>query len=162
MTDDGEQTQITQLKQLIESGEKVADPKFRCRFSVNAILPDLIECKQVTDYLRIFDTKSGLTREFSTAKLKATEKVCIFVQLLCKDPSLQFSNDFVRINLFQDDKDGFFKGILPNDLEKNKKDQLRLMCALRTMVRFNSYIEANLEMKQTDAKNKMFTIGRDT
>lgn len=48
------------------------------------------------------------------------------------------------------------------DLEKNKKEQLRFLSAIRTMVRFNSYIESTVEVKQTDAKNKIFTIASDT
>lgn len=94
--------------------------------------------------------------------MKASEKLCIFVQLLCKDPSLQFTNDFVRINLFQEDKNGFFKGINPSDLDKNKKEQLKFLSALKTMIRFNSYIESTVDMKQTDAKNKIFTVASDT
>ena len=151
------------LRQLVESGEKVANPSFRCRFSVNAVLPDICEAKSANEFLRIYDSKSGLTRDFTSGKpLKASEKVCIFIQLLCKDPSLQFTNDFVRINLFQDSKEGFFKGINPIDLDKNKKEQLRFLSAVRTMVRFNSYIESTVDMKQTDAKNKMFSVANDT
>jgi hypothetical protein len=146
---------------LIESGEKVANPSFRCRFAVNAILPDIDDSKSATDYLKIFDTKSGLTRDFTTQKLKPSEKLCIFVQLLCKDPSLQFSNDFVRLNLYQDEKDGFFKGVSPSDLSSNKKEQLKFLSALKTILRFNSYLHATVEM-QEEGKNKIFTIAKDT
>ena len=113
---------LTSLKQLIESGEKVVNPSFRCRFAVNAVLPDLNESKSAIEYLKIFDTKSGVSRDFTSQKLKPNEKLVIFVQLLCKDPSLLFSNDFVRINICQDSKDGFFKGMNPSDLGSNKKE----------------------------------------
>jgi hypothetical protein len=81
---------------------------------------------------------------------------------LCKDPSLSFSNDFIRLNLFQDEKNGFFKGISPSDLSSNKKEQLKFLAALKTMLRFNSYLQATVKMQETDSNNRIFTIAKDT
>lgn len=48
--------------------------------------------------------------------MKANEKYVIFVQMICKDTSILYTDTFVRINVFQDSKNGFFKDMAPQDL----------------------------------------------
>ena len=71
----------------------------KSRFSVNAYVPEL---SQPLDFVKAFNSKTGAFRDLAAKgeKLKANEKYCIFVQLLCKDTSLLFSDTFVRINIF--------------------------------------------------------------
>ena len=90
----------------------------RCRFSVNAIVPFEENKKQDFSFLKFYNTKTGASRDFSAKsdKPKANEKLCIFLQLLCKDSSIQYTDEFVRVTLMQDSDDGFFKGINPQDL----------------------------------------------
>lgn len=75
-----DKVQITDFKQLIETGEKVSNPNFRCRFSVNATLPDINEAKSASEFLRVYDTKTGATRDHTSGKsVKASEKLVIFI-----------------------------------------------------------------------------------
>ena len=60
--------------------------------------------------------------------------------------------DFVRINILQEDNSGFFKGIAPADLlAAGKKGQVavaRFVFALRTLLRYNVYVQALLKVTQ--------------
>jgi hypothetical protein len=90
--------------------------------SVVGVIPDSSEISQVgqvvSKYVKYFNSKTGQIRDTKAGelKLKANEKLCIFVQLVCQDQSLQFSNRFARVNLIQNDALGFFCGIDPKDL----------------------------------------------
>ena len=76
--------------------------------------------------------------------------------MICKDTSLLFSDTFVRINVFQDSKNGFFKDMAPQDLvngvsSKKVTDsaQSTFLAALKTMLRFNVHLEAGIKIKET-------------
>ena len=94
--DDDKFLHVSNLRSLIDmSSAKTSDAKqlFRCRVSVNAILPDPLEetkTNDFTQYLKIYNTKTGSCRQLSSKsdKPKKDEKLCIFVQLICKDASI--------------------------------------------------------------------------
>ena len=56
------------------------------------------------------------------------------------------------MNVMQDNDKGFFKGIGPNDLlgstKKHTDAQLRFMTCLRTLQRFNVFVEGRVERSE--------------
>lgn len=99
--------------------------------------------------------------------MKANEKLSIYVQLLCKDVSILHTSEYVRLNIAQEDANGFFKGISPQDLlgSNTKKTQeqafARLVFALKTMLRFNIHLEAMIRVMQVQ-NTKIFMLSKET
>jgi len=163
---------MTDLRQLIDGEHAKTKPQlgletanknlFRCRFNVNATLPDAAAGADVMSFLKVFNDKTGAVRALSskTDKPKANEKLCIFVQLICKDPSTFYSGDFVRINILQTSSVGFFNGIAPQDLvgstKKQTDTQLRFLTSLRTLLRFNVHVEAMICSE--GGKSKVYVV----
>lgn len=91
---------------------------------------------------------------------------------MCKDASLMLTNDFIRINIIQDQgSPGFFPGLNINDLVAGKKNStapLRFMHSLQTMLRFNVHIEALVRVMDWPVENnskhlsKSFVISGET
>ena len=98
--------------------------------------------------------------------MKANEKLSIYVQLLCKDASILHTSEYVRLNIAQEDANGFFRGISPQDLlGSNKKTQeqafARLAFSLKTMLRFNIHLEAMIRVLQVQ-NTKIFMLSKET
>ena len=76
-----------------------SDTVVKSRFTVNAFMPEL---EQPSDFVKAYNPKTGRFRDVEAKgeKLKTNEKYCIFIQLICKDTSLLFSDTFVRVNIF--------------------------------------------------------------
>ena len=108
---------ITSLKQLIGADDGKRKPVlgiennhglFRCRFSVCGF--NLDDSKESSgdlnhmNFVKVLNTKTRQIRDLgkSEKSVKAHEKMCIFVQMVCKDASLIFTNDFIRINIIQE------------------------------------------------------------
>jgi len=102
------------------------------------------------NFVKVLNTKTRQIRDLgkSEKSVKAQEKMCIFVQMVCKDASLIFTNDFIRVNIIQEQGvPGFFPNISADDLLSKKKGSdslVRLLNCLQTLLRFNVHIEANL------------------
>lgn len=110
---------------------------YRCRFTVNNIIFDSQSTtSDDINYLslvKVLNTKTKQIRDLAKSEksekaLKPNEKLCFFVQLVCKDSSLVFTKDFVQLNILQEQgKDGFFTGIEPSDLLQGKKSEQTLV-----------------------------------
>ena len=89
------------------------------------------------------------------------------MQLLSKDVSILHTSEYVRLNIAQEDANGFFKGISPQDLlgSNTKKTQeqafARLVFALKTMLRFNIHLEAMIKVLQVQ-NTKIFMLSKET
>lgn len=141
----------------------------RCRFSVNAVVPDEESKAADFSFLKIYNTKTGATRDVNSKndKPRANEKLCIYMQLVCKDTSTFHTGEFVKIQVMQDSEDGFFKGLNPADLmaagKKGADAHTRFSCALRTLTRFNVHLEAMVKVHMLDNnKQRMFVLNKDT
>lgn len=144
---------LTSLKTLVSSDKINSKDSYRVRFSASSILPDLLDSSSVLSFLQFCNKKTGLVRPVSNKndKAKHNEKLCICLQFLGQDSSLMVAGDQVRVNLIQENSNGFFKGIDPADLlGSNKKAtdaQLQFKFILRTLLRFNVHIEGEVKVQ---------------
>jgi len=119
------------------------------------------------NFVKVINTKSGQIRDLAKSEksdksLKANERLCIHVQLLCKDASIIFTNDFIRMKIIQEQgQPGFFSGISANDLltgKKNSAAHLRFMHCLQTLLRFNVHVEALVRVTDQPSESKQQPI----
>ena len=102
--------------------------------------------------MKIYNQKTGQSRALASKsdKPKQNEKLCIHVQFLCTDYAGQYSGKFVKVNVIQESDEGYFAGIAPQDLignsKRNQESQLRFHMALRTILRFNVYQDAKINI----------------
>ena len=121
---------LTSFRDIIYDAKKTPESKFRARFSVQSVYPD--PSSNELSALRFFNPKTGASRPIASKsdKAKPGEKLVLFVQLACKDASVMFSGDFLRMTVVQESDKGFFTGISPADIlgstKKHQDAQVRL------------------------------------
>jgi len=103
------------------------------------------------DCVRIYDTKTGKSRVADAkATLKGKTETFVFsLPLYVKDFSNLHSNQVNVIHICDSSSEkgkGFFPGLTPQDLLKNKAAQTKAMAALTMMQKFNVWLEASISV----------------
>lgn len=123
--------------------------------------------KTVQECVHIYDSKKGETRKADAkSTLKNKNESFVFCLPLCvKDHSNFASNQFTVVHLvdrqnFGADasESGFFPGVSPQDILKNKKAQQKVQDALKLMQKFNVWLDASVQV----TKEGLLKITDDT
>ena len=122
--------------------------------------------KSVQDCVHIYDSKKGETRKADAKySLKKNESFVFCLPLCVKDHSTFQSNQFTVVHLIDrqnfgsnESESGFFPGVSPEDILKNKKAQQKVQDTIKLMQKFNVWLDASVQA----TKDGLLKITNDT
>lgn len=152
------------LKQNQEDSKTAEEQTHRVRMSVSGTqMP-----KDVKDCVHIYDSKKGVsTKADAKSVLKNKNESFVFsLPLYVKDHSNFLTNQFTIVHLVdtqafgskESEGNGFFRGISPQEILKNKKAQQKVIDTINLMQKFNVWVEASVSVQ----KDGLLKITQDT
>lgn len=102
--------------------------------------------------MKIHNFNKNETRDAKGA-LKKDEEYVFLLQFYVKDYSNALTNSFFKVVLCEKEskKGGFFKGIKPSDVLKNKNNSQEIVNkAIHELLRFNVWLEGNIEIREEE------------